>query len=78
MSRIFRLVDIYGPSEVAGAIAKAVGHRTFGAKYVRALCDQARFARGLGEPPEPVVTGNREADTLEIEPHDMESYDDLF
>ena len=78
MSRIFRLVDIYGPSEVAGAIAKAVGHRTFGAKYVRALCDQERFARGLGEPPEPVVTGNREADTLEIEPHDMESYDDLF
>jgi hypothetical protein len=32
----------------------------------------------LGEPPEPIVTGNREADTLEIEPHDMESYDDLF
>jgi len=53
-------------SEVAGAIAKAVGQRTFAAKYVRALCDQARFARGLGEPPEPVVTGNREADTLEI------------
>jgi len=63
MSRIFRLVDMYGQSEVAGAIAKAVGQRTFGAKYVRALCDQARFARGLGEPPEPVVTGNREADT---------------
>jgi transposase len=78
MSRIFRLVDMYGQSEVAGAIAKAVGQRTFAAKYVRALCDQARFARGLGEPPEPVVTGNREADTLEIEPHDMESYDDLF
>jgi hypothetical protein len=78
MSRIFRLVDMYGQSEVAGAIAKAVGQRTFGAKYVRALCDQARFARGLGEPPEPIVTGNREADTLEIEPHDMESYDDLF
>jgi transposase len=78
LSRIFRLIDLYGQSEVAGAIAKAVGQRTFGAKYVRALCDQARFARGLGEPPEPVVTGNRDADALEIEPHDMESYDDLF
>jgi len=29
-------------------------------------------------PPEPVVTGNREADSLDTEPHDMESYDDLF
>lgn len=78
LSRIFRLIDLYGQSEVAGAIAKAVGQRTFAAKYVRALCDQARFARGLGEPPEPVVTGNHEADSLDIQPHDMESYDDLF
>jgi transposase len=79
MSRIFRLIDQYGQTEVAGAIAKAVGQRNFAAKYVRALCDQARFARGLGEPPEPVVTGNREADSLEdIQPHDMETYDDLF
>jgi transposase len=78
VTRIFRLIDLYGQTEVAGAIAKAVGQRNFGAKYVRALCDQARFARGLGEPPEPVVTGDREADNLEIEPHAMESYDDLF
>jgi hypothetical protein len=78
LSRIFRLIDLYGQAEVAGAIATATGQRTFGAKYVRALCDQARFARGLGEPPEPIVTGNREADSLDIEPHDMESYDDLF
>jgi len=78
LSRIFRLIDLYGQTEVAGAIAKAVGQRSFGAKYVRTLCDQARFARGLGEPPEPVVTGNRKADSLDIQPHDMESYDDLF
>lgn len=78
VSRIFRLIDLYGQTEVAGAIAHAVGQRNFGAKYVRALCDQARFARGLGEPPEPVITGDREADSLEIEPHAMESYDDLF
>ena len=78
VDRIFRLVDLYGQAEVAGAIAKAVGARTFGATYVRALCDQARFARGQGEPAELVVTGNREADSLDIEPHAMEGYDDLF
>jgi len=78
VDRIFRLVDLYGQAEVAGAIAKAVGARTFGATYVRALCDQARFARGQDEPAELVVTGNREADSLDIEPHAMEGYDDLF
>jgi hypothetical protein len=78
LSRIFRLIGMYGQSEVAGAIAKAVDQRSFGAKYVRALCDQAHFARGLGEPPERVVTGNRDADTLEIEPYDIDCYDDLF
>jgi transposase len=76
--RIFRLIDVYGQTEVAGAIAKAIGQRTVGTHYLRALCDQARFARGLGEPPEPVVTGNAAADNLDVNPHDLESYDALF
>jgi hypothetical protein len=53
-------------------------HRTFGARYVRTIIDQARFARGLGEPPEPVVTGNAAADSVEVEPHRLETYDALF
>jgi transposase len=75
--KLFRLIDMYGQTEVAGAIAKAVGQRTFGVRYVRALCDQARFARGLGEPPELVVTGNAAADDIDVQPHDMETYDAL-
>ena len=39
---------------------------------------QARFARGLGEPPDPILTGNPKADDLIVEPHDMETYDALF
>jgi transposase len=76
--KLFRLVDRYGETEVAGAIEKAVAARTVGARFVRTLCDQARFARGLGEPPEPVLTGNPTADDLVVEPHDMETYDALF
>jgi transposase len=78
VEKLVRLCDRYGETEVAGAIAKAVAQRTFGARYVRALCDQARFARGLGEPPEPILTGNPAADNLTVEPHDMETYDALF
>ena len=66
------------PADVVEGIGRALVHRTFGAHYVRACIDQARFARGLGEPPEPVVTGHPAADRLEVEPHNLETYDDLF
>ncbi len=75
---LHRLVERYGQTEVAQAMAQALGHKSFGARYVRTLIDQARFARGLGEPPEPIVTGNPAADALVVEPHDLESYDALF
>ena len=76
--RLQRLVTLYGETEVAGGMAKALAARTFGARYVRALIDQSRFARGLGEPPEPVVTGHPAADHLDVTPHDLETYDALF
>jgi hypothetical protein len=59
-------------------MARALAQRTFGARYVRALIDQARFARGLPEPLDPITTGNPVADDLVVEPHDMETYDALF
>jgi hypothetical protein len=40
--------------------------------------DQARFERGLGEPPEPVITGNAAADAIDATTHDLEPYDALF
>jgi transposase len=78
VDKLLRLIDWYGEADVAAALAQAVAQRTFGARYVRALCDQARFARGQGEPPEPVITGNPLADDLVVEPHSMETYDALF
>lgn len=76
--KLMRLWAIYGPEELARGIQKALATRAFGANYVRALIDQDRFARGLPEPPEPVVTGNSAADSLVVQPHNLESYDALF
>ena len=76
--KLDRLVTRYGEADVVEAMAKALGARTFGARYVRALIDQGRFARGLGEPPEPIVTGRADADALDVTPHDLETYDALF
>jgi transposase len=75
--KLLRMVGLYGETEVAGGMARALALRTFGARYVRALIDQSRFARGLGEPPEPIITGNPAADNLVIEHHDLETYDAL-
>jgi hypothetical protein len=55
-----------------------VTQRKFGAAFVQTLMDQARYARGLSEPAEPVLTGNTLADNLVVEPHALETYDELF
>jgi len=76
--KLVRLGERYGEADLIDGICRALVARTFGAHYVRACIDQARFARGLGEPPEPVVTGNHTADSLVVEPHNLETYDALF
>jgi transposase len=73
--KLVRLVERYGETEVAGGMARALAARSFGARYVHTLIDQSRFARGLGEPPEPIITGNPAADSLDVQPHDLETYD---
>jgi transposase len=78
VQKLLRLVDKYGDTEVAQGMTSALAQRTFGARYVHALIDQARFARGLTEPLDPVLTGNPTADNLVVDPHPLESYDALF
>jgi transposase len=76
--KLERLLARYGEADFVEGVRRALVSRTFGARYVHACIDQARFARGLGEPPEPVVTGHHAADSLVVEPHDLETYDALF
>lgn len=73
--KLMRLVNQYGEKEVTEGMTEALGKRTFGARYVRTLIDQARFRKGLGEPPEPIVTGNPAADRITVVPHALETYD---
>jgi transposase len=76
--KLVRLANTYGEAELADALKAALAARTFGARYVRTILDQRRFAAGLGEPPEPVVTGRAEADEMTVETHDLGGYDELF
>jgi hypothetical protein len=76
--KLLRLLDLYGEAEVERGMVAALAQRTFGARYVRTLIDQARFAAGVAEPLDPVVTGNAAADNADVTPHDLEKYDALF
>ena len=76
--KLDRLAELYGEEDLKLGIAAALAAHAFGAKFVRYHIDQARFARGLGEPAEPIITGNRAADDMTVEPHDLGDYDDLF
>lgn len=76
--KLLRLIELYGDDDFKDGVAKALAARTFGAKFVRTFIDQSRFARGLPEPPDPIITGNRVADDIDIKPHDLETYDALF
>lgn len=76
--KLLRLLELYGEVEVERGMVAALTQRTFGARYVRTLIDQARFAAGVAEPPDPVVTGNAAADNANVTPHDLEDYDALF
>ncbi len=78
IKKLERLVFTYGEADITAALTRALAGRTFGARYVQAFADQIRFARGQGEPVEPVITGNPSADAIDVEPHDLESYDALF
>jgi transposase len=78
VKKLMRLVAQYGEADFVEGVSRALATRTFGARYVRTLIDQARFQRGLPEPPEPIVTGHPVADGFEVTPHDLETYDALF
>lgn len=78
VKKLTRLLAQYGADDLTEGIARALASRTFGARYVRTCIDQARFARGLTEPPEPIVTGNAAADGFDVQPHELETYDALF
>lgn len=77
LRKLGRLAQLYGQAELLAGMGQALVHRTIGARYVRALIDQSRFAQGLAEPCEPILTGNSAADALEVQPHALESYDEL-
>jgi len=75
--RLLRLLDEYGPVELAAAVTIALTRDTPGAGGIAHLLEQRRRARGQ-RPPVPVtLPDDPRIRDLDVTPHPLERYDDL-
>ena len=77
VNRLLRLLDEYGPVELAAAVTIALTRDTPGAGGIAHLLEQRRRARGQ-RPPVPVtLPDDPRIRDLDVTPHPLERYDDL-
>jgi transposase len=78
MRKILALAGIYGRTEVAGAIERALAHEAFGFDYVHNIILQERHRRSL-PPARPLALPEKEDIAgLWLPERDLEDYDRLF
>jgi transposase len=77
-AQLLRLLDVYGPAELRTAIREALARNTPRASSVAFILKKRR--RALEHQPSTPVDLTRRPDLadLHVQPHNMETYDDLF
>jgi transposase len=76
-SRMLRLVDDYGESEVAAAVKIAIEREAYGAGSVAHIVEQRRRARGERPPMRVELPPDPRVRDLRVTPHRLEDYDGL-
>jgi transposase len=77
--KILEMVDIYGKTEVLGAINRALKYDAFGCDYVKNIILQQRAKRGSKKIINPIsIVGNKEFANASVEERDLDIYDNLF
>jgi transposase len=76
-SRLLRLLDQYGPSELNIALADAHHRGAFAAQSVAHVLDQRRRARGAPVPLDIALPSDPRVQSLVVTPHSLERYDAL-
>jgi hypothetical protein len=78
VEKIVDMAALYGKTEVAGAVARALAFKAFGAGYIQRIIHQNRAARDLPEPRPVVLTKKPDWNRLAVEQTDLAVYDELF
>lgn len=79
IEKILEMADIYGKTEVLGAINHALKHGAFGASYIKNIILQKRAARGEKGIINPIsIKESDEFAGISVEERDLNLYDNLF
>ena len=79
IEKIFQLIDIYGKTEILGAINHALKYNAFGWDYIKNIILQKRAKRGDTAAINSIsIMGNEEFAKTTVEERDLKLYDNLF
>jgi len=78
LAQIIEMANLYGKTEVLGAIHQSLQHAAFGAPYLKNIVFQQRLARGLQEPAPLRLASKPHLAEVSVEEQDLALYDDLL
>jgi transposase len=79
MEKIFQLIEIYGKTEVLGAVDHALKYKAFGWDYIKNIILQKRARRGETTTINSIsIMDNEEFARATVEQRDLKLYDNLF
>ncbi len=79
IEKILEMVDVYGKTEILGAINHALKHDAFGCDYIKNIILQQRAKRGKKQIVNPIsIIGSEEFANASVEERDLNLYDNLF
>lgn len=78
LAKVMELAEIYGRTEILGAVHRALEGGLFGANYLQNLILQSRAKRGEPDPAQLAIPAKPEWEDLSVPERDLAGYDALF
>lgn len=78
LAKAMELADLYGRTEVLGAVHRALEHGRFGSPYLHNIILQSRAKRGEPDPAQLAIPARPEWEELSVPERDLAGYDALF
>ena len=78
LAKIMGLAELYGRTEVLGAVHQALGQGLVGANYIQNIILQNRAGRGEADPAQLAIPARPEWEQIGGSERDLAAYDELF
>ena len=78
LAKVLELAELYGRTEVLGAVHRALEQGLFGAAYLQNIILQSRAKRGEPDPAQLAIPARPDWENLSVPERDLAGYDELF